>query len=185
MISRPTRVLIALAGLGVLSLPAFAQGYGNYSGRGAGELRLHVGDFRPDGKSSYWDGIRQDFTNSDPSDFENPSFGIDYLLPLNDHMSLMFAGNWYEGNTTNSYRNFLDNHNDHTSGADHNHNATDDNYDNYSSADPPEAHSAAAGQHPRLPDGRGRRRDLLVRRRAFLRFDRRHPLEPTDRRNDE
>ncbi len=112
MISRPTRVLIALAGLGVLSLPAFAQGYGNYSGRGAGELRLHVGDFRPDGKSSYWDGIRHDFTNSDPSDFEAPNFGLDYLLPLNDRMSVMFSGNWYEGNTTNSYRDFLDNHND-------------------------------------------------------------------------
>jgi opacity protein-like surface antigen len=100
MISK-TRVMIALGGLLVLSMPAFAQGYGRRSYNdniGDSEFRLHVGSFRPDG-------------NSDKSDFENPSFGADFLLPLNEKMSLMFSGSYYEGKTTGAYRNFEDNFN--------------------------------------------------------------------------
>jgi len=113
MISK-TRVMIALGGLLVLSMPAFAQGYGRRSYNdnvGDSEFRLHVGSFRPDGNSTYWDSIRNDFTNSDKSDFENPSFGADFLLPLNEKMSLMFSGSYYEGKTTGAYRNFEDNFN--------------------------------------------------------------------------
>ena len=113
MISK-TRVMIALGGLLVLSMPAFAQGYGHRSYNdnvGDGEFRLHIGSFRPDGKSDYWDSIRSDFTNSDKSDFENPSFGLDYILPLNERMGLIFSGSYYEGTTTGAYRNFEDNFN--------------------------------------------------------------------------
>lgn len=116
MISQKTRVMIGLAGLLVLALPASAQRYGrryydNYGG-GDGEFRVHVGSFRPTGSSEYWSSIRNDFTGADQSDFENPSFGIDYLLPVNDRMSVIFSGSWYEGTATNSYRNYLDNFND-------------------------------------------------------------------------
>ncbi|HEY0511599.1 MAG TPA: hypothetical protein VGH73_06825 [Thermoanaerobaculia bacterium] len=113
MISKTARVMIVLSGLLVLSLPAFAQpGYRRvYSDRRDGEIRLRVGEFRPDGNSSYWDGIRNDFTNSSPSDFQNPDFGIDYLLPLGDHLSLIFSGSYYEGTSNQSYRNYLDNFN--------------------------------------------------------------------------
>lgn len=111
MISK-TRVMIALGGLLVLSMPAFAQGYGRGSyndNYGDGEFRIHVGSFRPDGNSAYWDSIRNDFTNSETSDFENPSFGLDYLLPVNEKMSVIFSGSYYEGTTTGAYRNFEDN----------------------------------------------------------------------------
>jgi opacity protein-like surface antigen len=113
MISK-TRVMIALGGLLVLSMPAFAQGYGRRSyndNYGDAEFRLHIGSFRPDGNSAYWDSIRNDFTNSDTSDFENPSFGLDYILPLNERMGLIFSGSYYEGTTTGAYRNFEDNFN--------------------------------------------------------------------------
>ncbi|HEX4497829.1 MAG TPA: outer membrane beta-barrel protein [Thermoanaerobaculia bacterium] len=124
MISK-TRVMIALGGLLVLSMPAFAQGGGYGGGYGGGnggggryydnigdpELRLHIGSFRPDGKSDYWDSIRSDFNHSDPSDFENPSFGLDYILPLNERMGVMFSGSYFEGTSTSAYRNFADNHN--------------------------------------------------------------------------
>ncbi len=109
MISK-TRVMIALGGLLVLSMPAFAQ-RSYYDNPGDGEFRIHVGSFRPDGNSAYWDSIRNDFTNSDKSDFENPSFGADFLLPLNEKMSLIFSGSYYEGKTTGAYRNFEDNFN--------------------------------------------------------------------------
>jgi opacity protein-like surface antigen len=113
MISKQARVMIAMAGLAVLSVPAFAQTYRPlYSEReGAGELRVRVGDFRPDGDSSYWNGIRHDFTNSDPSDFEGPDVAVDYILPLNGHLGLIFSGSYYEGSSTQSYRGYLDNFN--------------------------------------------------------------------------
>ena len=112
MISRRTRVMIALTGLLVLSMPAFAQRYSRrYAQDSDGEFRLRVGSFRPDGDSDYWRGIRADFTNSDVSDFEGPDVGLDYLLPLNDRTSLIFSGSYYQGSTTNSYRGFEDNFN--------------------------------------------------------------------------
>jgi opacity protein-like surface antigen len=110
MISRRTRVMIALTGLLVLSMPAFAQNYSRrYARDSDGEFRLRVGSFRPEGDSEYWRGIQNDFTNSEVSDFEGPDFGLDYLLTLNDRMSLIFSGSYYEGTTTGSYRNFEDN----------------------------------------------------------------------------
>jgi opacity protein-like surface antigen len=115
MVSKKTRVLIGLAGLLLASLPASAQ-YRRYSydeyGGGDGEFRIHLGSFRPDGSSEYWRSIRSDFTNSDPSDFEDVSFGIDFLLPIQDRMGVIFSGSWYEGTTTNAYRDFLDNFDD-------------------------------------------------------------------------
>jgi opacity protein-like surface antigen len=112
MISK-TRVMIALGGLLVLSMPAFAQGYRRSYNDNIGdvELRVHAGSFRPDGNSEYWDSIRSDFTNTDKSDFENPSFGLDVILPLNERMGVIFSGSFYEGTATNSYRNFEDNFN--------------------------------------------------------------------------
>jgi opacity protein-like surface antigen len=115
MLSKKTRVMIGLAGLLVLALPASAQRHGRryYDNSGNdGEFRIHLGSFQPRGDSEYWSSIQNDFTNSDRSDFEDVSFGADYLLPLNDRMSLMFSGTWYEGTTTNSYRGFEDNFGD-------------------------------------------------------------------------
>ncbi|HEX4963409.1 MAG TPA: outer membrane beta-barrel protein [Thermoanaerobaculia bacterium] len=113
MIFKTARVLLALSGLlAVTALPASAQyHHGRYYGGGGddGEFRIHVGSFRPDGSSTYWDGIRSDFTGSDPSDFENANFGLDYLLPIGRQVSLMFSGSVYEGNSSNAYRNFADN----------------------------------------------------------------------------
>ena len=109
MISTRTRVMIGLAGLLILGLPAAAQPHDpRYYPYYSGELRMHLGSFQPSGDSEYWHSINSDFTNADPSDFEDLSFGMDYLFPLNEHMSIIFSGSWYEGRSTNSYRNFLD-----------------------------------------------------------------------------
>ena len=111
MISKRARVMIALSGLLVLSMPAFAQRYSrrNYSERD-GEFRIRLGDFRPDGKSQYWRDVQADFNGGDPKDLEGPDFGLDYLLPLgSDRLSLMFSGSYYQGNNTLAYRGFEDN----------------------------------------------------------------------------
>jgi opacity protein-like surface antigen len=111
MMSKQARVMIALSGLLVLSMPAFAQRYHRHyeDYPGDGEFRIRVGDFRPDGSSDYWNGIRNDFTGASKSDFDNADFGLDYLLPINDRLHVMFSGSYYQGSATQSYRRFEDN----------------------------------------------------------------------------
>jgi opacity protein-like surface antigen len=112
MTSRATPVIFALFGLlAVAALPASAQ-YRSHSDYGSdrdGEFRLRLGAFQPDGNSQYWDGIRHDFTGSSTRDFQAPDFGLDYILPLNGPLNLIFSGSIYQGSSTNSYRNFADN----------------------------------------------------------------------------
>lgn len=110
MISRKTRVMIALSGLLVLAMPAFAQGRRYYPER-QGAFRMHLGAFQPEGNSEYWDDKEADFTGS-IDDFENATVGLDYLLPLSNRLSLMFSGSVFEGDTTNAYRGFVDNFGD-------------------------------------------------------------------------
>jgi hypothetical protein len=106
------RVMIALVGLLVFTAPAFAQRRdGRYYPEREGAFRIHFGAFQPDGESDYWRAKEEDFTGS-IDDFENVSFGLDYLLPLNNRMSLIFSGSVFEGDTTNAYRDFEDNFGD-------------------------------------------------------------------------
>jgi len=113
MTSAKMRVMIALSALVVLAAPAFAQGQGQrrYYPEREGAFRVHLGVFQLEGDSDYWRDKEEDFTGS-IDDFENASFGLDYLLPLGNRLSLMFSGSVFEGDTTNSYRNFEDNFGD-------------------------------------------------------------------------
>lgn len=112
MISKQTRVVIALAGLLVVAMPALAQRrHQRYEPEREGAFRIHLGAFQPEGDSEYWRNKERDFTGS-IDDFENASFGLDYLLPLSGRLSLMFSGSGYEGDATNAYRDFDDNFGD-------------------------------------------------------------------------
>lgn len=111
---RKTRVIIALTMLLLAALPALAQhgrGSRRYYPEREGAFRIHLGAFQPEGDSEYWLNKEEDFTGS-VDDFENASFGIDYLLPLSNRLSLMFSGSVFEGDTTNAYRDFEDNFGD-------------------------------------------------------------------------
>ena len=109
---RTMRVMIALVGLLVFTAPAFAQRRdGRYYPEREGAFRIHFGAFQPDGESDYWRDKEEDFSGS-IDDFENVSFGLDFLLPLNNRMSLIFSGSVFEGDTTNAYRDFEDNFGD-------------------------------------------------------------------------
>lgn len=110
MTTQKTRVIIALAGLLVASVPALAQD-GRYYPQREGAFRLYVGAFQPEGESEYWEEKEQDFTGS-IDDFESISLGGEYLLPLNQHLSLAFSGSVFEGDSTNAYRDFEDNFGD-------------------------------------------------------------------------
>lgn len=97
-------------GLLLASVPALAATHTRPVDR-EGEFRLRGGIFRPDGESDYWRGVERDFTG-EIKDFEDPSFGLDFLLPLNDHLSLNFSGSFYQGQTTGAYRGFVDDRGD-------------------------------------------------------------------------
>src|SRR5262245_48681291 len=95
---RKTRVIVALTMLLLAALPALAQRGGSgrrYYPEREGAFRIHLGAFQPEGDSEYWTEKEEDFTGS-VDDFENASFGIDYLLPLTNRLSLMFSGSVFE-----------------------------------------------------------------------------------------
>ena len=108
MTSKRSHAIWMLAGLLVASTPAWAQ-RGTYERDGA--FRLHLGAFQPEGDSEYWDDKFGTFTG-DIDDFENVSFGADYLLSLNRNLGLLFSGNHYEGDQTQVYRCCVDNFGD-------------------------------------------------------------------------
>jgi opacity protein-like surface antigen len=110
MKSKALRMTLALAGLLLAVTPAWAQQRRGFYERD-GAFRIHLGDFQPEGDSEYWDDVERDFTGG-VDDLENVSFGLDYLLPLNRNFSLMFSGTAYAGDTTQSYRGFVDNFGD-------------------------------------------------------------------------
>jgi hypothetical protein len=106
MTSKRSHAIQVLAGLLLaVSAPAWAQ-RGPYERDGA--FRIHIGDFQPEGDSEYWDDKFEDFTG-EIDDFENVSFGADYLFNLNRNFGLLFSGNYYQGDRTQSYRDFVDN----------------------------------------------------------------------------
>lgn len=111
MNSKALRTTLALAGLLLAVTPAWAQQSrrGFYERDGA--FRVHLGVFQPEGDSEYWADKERDFTGG-VDDLENASFGIDYLLSLNRNVSLQFSGTAYSGDTTQSYRDFVDNFGD-------------------------------------------------------------------------
>jgi opacity protein-like surface antigen len=107
MRSKVLRTTFVLVGLLVAVTPAWCQYRMHRAYQREGEFRLRLGSFRPDGDSTYWDDKKQDFTG-DASDLESAIGGIDYLMGLNDHLSLQFSGSYFEGDTTQAYRNFED-----------------------------------------------------------------------------
>lgn len=104
--TKRSRAIWVLAGLLLASAPAWAQPRGPYERDGA--FRFHIGAFRPEGDSEYWDDKFNDFTG-DIGDFENLSIGGDFLWSLNRNLGLLFSGYYYQGDTTQSYRDFEDN----------------------------------------------------------------------------
>ena len=111
MNSKALRTMLVLVGMLGAVAPAWCQ-YSSYRTRPVsdreGEFRLRMGSFRPEGDSQYWHDKQLDF-NGTASDLEGPIGSLDYLLGLDNHLSLIFSGSYYEGNTTQSYRDFLDN----------------------------------------------------------------------------
>lgn len=107
MKSTALRTTFVLVGMLVAVAPAWCQYRTRPVHEREGEFRLRLGAFRPEGDSEYWDDKKLDFTG-DAEDLTGPSVGLDYFLGLNDNLSLVFSGSYSQGDTTQSYRDFLD-----------------------------------------------------------------------------
>lgn len=110
MTSKALCTTLVFTGLLLAVLPASAQQRRGFYERD-GAFRVSLGAFQPEGDSEYWDGKEIEFTGG-VDDLENASVGLDYLLTLNRHFSLQFSGTFYGGDTTQSYRDFVDNFGD-------------------------------------------------------------------------
>ena len=112
--ARTLRMTIALMGLLAAVAPAWSQSSHRYKSGIAdrdGAFRLWLGAFQPEGDSKYWQDVERDFTG-EIDDFENVIFGGEYLLNLSPNAGLLFSGSFYEGDSTQSYRGFVDNFGD-------------------------------------------------------------------------
>jgi opacity protein-like surface antigen len=97
--------LFVVVGLAFLAEPAFAQ---RHFPERDGAFRIQFGQFRPEGDSAYWEDAETLFTG-EPSDLEDAVLGMDYILPINRRISVLFSGSVYSGETTRSYLDFEDN----------------------------------------------------------------------------
>lgn len=106
MTSKRACTMLVLLGFLMAAAPSWAQTYRNYERDGA--FRLRAGLFQPEGSSEYWEEKEVDFTG-DIDDFENVSIGGDYLWSFNRRTGLLLSGSYFKGDSTNSYRDFVDN----------------------------------------------------------------------------
>lgn len=100
-----TTILVTVA---VLLMPTVSEAqYRPYQPGDSGSVRILLGQFDPDCDSQYWDEKFTDFTGS-AKDFEDYIFQVDYRFPLSHGTALLFGLGWYEGATTQAYRDYVD-----------------------------------------------------------------------------
>jgi len=78
---------------------------GHYAGENV--FRGSVGVFSPSGSSEYWSDKESDFTTS-VDDFEDVTFALEYVHFVSSRVGLLFAVSGWEGKSTQSYRDFVD-----------------------------------------------------------------------------
>ena len=99
------------------------QAQGNWQPGDFGSLRFRIGLFEPRADSEYWDEIFTTFTGS-KGDFQDISFGIDYLWRMSMRSGLQFGASFYGGSSTQAYRDWVD-----ADGRDIRHNTSLDTWD--------------------------------------------------------
>jgi len=100
------RVLALAIALGTLSA-AGVEAQGNWQPGDFGAVRFRLGLFEPEASSQYWDDTFEVFTGS-AADFEDFIFGVDYLWRNSRQGGLLFGVSFYEGRTTQAYRDWVD-----------------------------------------------------------------------------
>lgn len=90
----------------VLGAQARAQEpLGHYAGEGV--FRASLGSFEPRGDSEYWQEKEEDFF-ADAGEFEDFVFDADFLYFISGRTALLLSVGGWEGEQTQSYRDFVD-----------------------------------------------------------------------------
>jgi len=71
------------------------------------EFRLRLGQFTPDGNERYWNDVENEF-NGRASDLADASFGADWLYDFGPNVAFILSGDYFEGKSDMSYRDFTD-----------------------------------------------------------------------------
>ncbi|MDX1643384.1 MAG: hypothetical protein R3244_03390 [Thermoanaerobaculia bacterium] len=102
-------VRIVIVGLGLLATGAAQSRAQDPVGHYPGEamLRASAGAFEPDGESEYWDEKEIDFF-ADANEFEDFTLSVDFLYFVSARTGVLFSVGGWEGEQTQSYRDFVD-----------------------------------------------------------------------------
>lgn len=109
----PTRTGLALILLALaFAWPAITEAqYRRTPVRGhvgtANVFRIGLSSLTPQGDEDYWEEKQLDFTG-EPDDLEDVSFTVDYQRLLSSRLALQISGNFYNGDTDQSYLRFED-----------------------------------------------------------------------------
>lgn len=98
--------LIGLSASLALATTADAQ-YRNGNRLNQPSFRVQIGEFEPDGDSSYWDESDFDF-DREARDFEDTSLGLSYIRPLGDRLGLQVSGFFFDSSLDLAYLRFED-----------------------------------------------------------------------------
>lgn len=104
---RSTPQTIVLGALIFLTSPLTAEAQGNWQPGAFGSLRFRAGLFEPQGDSQYWEDSFATFTGS-PESFRDLVWGVDYVWMTSGTTGLMFGSSFFNGTTTQAYREWVD-----------------------------------------------------------------------------
>ena len=93
-----------VAALIIIAPATFADGLGHYGGQNT--IRIHGGNFEPDGKSAYWQDKEVDFF-AEAEDFDDFQFGVDWVHYVSARIGIIGTISGYEGSSLQSYREFV------------------------------------------------------------------------------
>ena len=92
----------------LLGFTAVADAQGSWSAGDSGSIRFRLGLFEPEADSSYWDEKFEVWTGN-PEDFQDVVWGVDGMWMISPTSGLLFGSSWYQGSTTQAYRDWVDN----------------------------------------------------------------------------
>jgi len=103
LLTRSLTLALLVLALGALQ----AEAQGNWQPGDFGSVRLRLGLWEPEGDSEYWDDTFAVFTGS-AGDFQDLTFGFDYLWRASANSGLQFGTTFYSGQATQAYWDYVD-----------------------------------------------------------------------------
>lgn len=97
--------IAVIVGLLSASATSAQDRLGHYPGESV--FRASVGAFSPAGESAYWTDKELDFF-TDVDDFEDFTFSLDFIQFVSSRVGVLVSASGWEGESTQSYRDFVD-----------------------------------------------------------------------------